>query len=73
MTCKQLGGACNQEFEANTFEEIAKKSQEHGKDMFAKNDPDHIKAMEVMQELMKNKEAMQQWFKKKRKEFEDQN
>ena len=41
--------------------------------MFAKNDPDHIKAMEVMQELMKNKEAMQQWFKKKRKEFEDQN
>ena len=25
MTCKQLGGACNLEFEANTFEEIAKK------------------------------------------------
>ena len=73
MTCKQLGGACDLEFKANTFEEIAEKSQEHGKEMFAKNDPDHLIAMEEMQKLMQDKEAMQQWFQKKRKEFEEQN
>ena len=25
MTCKQLGGACDKEFTADTFDEIAKK------------------------------------------------
>lgn len=29
MTCKQLGGACNKEFHANTFDEIAEASKSH--------------------------------------------
>ena len=27
MTCRQLGGACDKEFRANTFEEIAEQSK----------------------------------------------
>lgn len=70
MTCKQLGGACNIEFNAATFEEIAEMSKQHGMEMYQKQDTYHLKEMEAMQELMKNPEAMQQWFDSKRKEFE---
>jgi len=30
MTCKQLGGACEERFYANTFEELAAISKKHG-------------------------------------------
>ena len=36
MTCKQLGGACEQKFSVNTFEEISLLSKQHGKEMFQK-------------------------------------
>ena len=29
MTCKQLGGACEKVFHANSFEEIAEMSKKH--------------------------------------------
>ena len=29
MTCKQLGGACDRVFHANSFEEIAEMSKKH--------------------------------------------
>ena len=70
MTCKQLGGACNKEFHAATFEEMAKLSKEHGMEMFQKNDADHLKAMNEVKDLMKTPEAMKDWFDTKRKEFE---
>ena len=70
MTCKQLGGACDMEFRANTFEEIAEMSKKHGTEMFQKKDPAHMKAMEEMRDLMKSPAAMQEWFEGKRKEFE---
>ena len=70
MTCKQLGGACDLEFKANTFDEIAELSKKHGKEMFEKNDAAHLEAMHKMQELMKNPEDMKKWFEDKRKEFD---
>lgn len=73
MTCIQLGGACNQEFTANTFEEIAEMSKKHGMEMFQKKDTSHLKAMNDTQELMKSPDAMKNWFDKKRKEFEELN
>ena len=30
MSCKQLGGACEEIFEADTFEEISELSKAHG-------------------------------------------
>ncbi|MCF6251663.1 MAG: hypothetical protein L3J75_10420 [Methylococcaceae bacterium] len=70
MNCKQLGGACEKEFQANTFEEIAELSKQHGMEMFKKKDETHLKAMNEIQELMQKPEAMKEWFDSKKKEFE---
>ncbi len=70
MTCLQLGGACSKAFQANTFEEMAKLSQQHGMEMFQEKDPAHMKVMQEMQSLMQDPAAMQKWFEGKRKEFE---
>lgn len=70
MTCQQLGGACDLEFVAATFEEIAGMSKKHGMEMFQKGDAAHLKAMKEMQTLMKTPDAMNEWFDRKRKEFE---
>ena len=69
MTCRQLGGACDKEFQANSFEEIAELSKKHGMEMFQKGDQAHLNAMNEMRELMKNPGAMKDWFENKRKEF----
>jgi hypothetical protein len=70
MNCKQLGGACDKAFHADTFEEIAEMSKKHGMEMFQKNDELHLKAMNEMQELMQKPEAMGDWFENKKKEFD---
>ena len=70
MTCRQLGGACDKEFHANTFEEMAEKSKKHGMEMYQKGDEAHIHAMNKMQEMMNSPEAMKEWFEKKRREFD---
>lgn len=70
MTCKQLGGACDQKFTANTFEEIAALSKKHGMEMFQKGDPSHLEAMNEMQKMMTSPDSMNQWMEGKRKEFE---
>ena len=71
MTCNQLSGACDQEFHANTFEEIAEMSKKHGMEMFQKGDEAHLKAMNDMQALMQSPDAMAKWFEAKRQEFDD--
>jgi len=70
MTCKQLGGACNQQFHGNTFEEIAEQSKKHGMEMMQVGDKDHVKAMEEMKKRMSTPDAMKDWMTSKRKEFE---
>lgn len=71
MTCKQLGGACDLQFQAETFEEMAEKSKQHGMEMYQKGDEAHLKAMSKIQELMQSPEKMQEWFEGKRQEFEE--
>ncbi len=70
MTCKQLGGACDHIFEANTFDEMAALSKAHGMEMFQKGDEAHLKAMQEMQEMMKKPGAMDMWFAEKRTQFD---
>ena len=70
MTCYQLGGACEQEFHADTFEEMAEMSKQHGIEMFNKNDEAHLNAMKEMQKLMQDPDAMKTWFENKQKEFD---
>ncbi|RMH60589.1 MAG: DUF1059 domain-containing protein [Calditrichaeota bacterium] len=70
MTCKQLGGACDRQFQAETFEEMAEMSKQHGMEMFRRGDAAHLQAMQKMQELMKDPQAMQAWFEARRREFD---
>jgi hypothetical protein len=69
MTCIQLGGACDEAFHADSFDEMAELSQQHGKEMFQNKDEAHLKAMQTMGELMNEPEAMQQWFDARKAEF----
>lgn len=70
MTCNQLGGACEKEFKANTFEELANLSKQHGMEMFQVQDPAHMAAIGKMMQLMQDPAAMQKWFEEKRQQFE---
>ncbi|EAU52490.1 DUF1059 domain-containing protein [Amylibacter sp.] len=69
MTCKQLGGACNKTFSADTFDEIVTMSKSHGMEMFEKNDKSHLDAMEEISVLMQDQSKMQEWFNQKKEEF----
>ncbi|MFT6828518.1 MAG: hypothetical protein ACJAZV_001811 [Roseivirga sp.] len=71
MTCKQLGGACNLEFHAETFNEIAEMSKLHGMEMYKIRDADHLKAMTEMQAFMQSPVSMRDWLESKMKAFDD--
>ena len=70
MTCKQLGGACDQKFTAKTFEEIAGMSKKHGMEMFQKGDKAHVEAMKEMQKMMMTPDSMNKWMENKGNEFQ---
>lgn len=70
MTCKQLGGACDKEFTAETFEEIAEMSKTHGMEMFQKQDMAHLEAMQKVLAMMKDPELLKEWSDSKQKEFD---
>jgi predicted small metal-binding protein len=70
MTCNELGGACDLEFHADTFEEIAQISQKHGKEMFEKGDTPHLAAMNKMRDLMQSEDGMAKWMTDKQREFD---
>ena len=70
MNCNQLGGACDLEFNANTFEEMAELSKQHGMKMHQEQDAAHLEAMQAMGKLMQSPEDMKNWFESKRQEFE---
>ena len=69
MTCKQLGGGCDMEFHADTFDEIAGQSKNHAMEMFQKGDKPHLDAMNEMQKLMQSPNDMKTWMDNKRNEF----
>ena len=69
MTCKQLGGACDQLFQADSFELIVEQSKQHGKEMFLKQDKAHLEIFNKMKEIMKTPEDIKGWLEIKKKEF----
>lgn len=70
MTCKQLGGACDEEFHAETFEEMGELAKKHGMEMAEKGDEAHIKVMNEIREHMKDPEKAKEWMESKKKEFD---
>lgn len=70
MTCKELGGACDQTFSANTFDEIAMMVSKHAREMVQRGDSAHIEAMNDMRTSMTSPETMNAWMDEKRKTFD---
>ena len=70
MTCKQLGGSCDKQFRAETFEQMAELSRTHGVEMYKAGDIPHIEAMKKMQDIMKSPSGIKEWIENKIKEFE---
>lgn len=69
MTCKQLGGACDQTFRAETFDEIAMMVSKHAREMVQQGDAAHIEAMNDMRSKMSSPDAVNAWMDDKRKAF----
>lgn len=72
MTCKQLGGVCDFAITANTFDEMAKLSQQHAMQMFQQSDAAHLAAMSEMKHLMSDPIAMKKWMDARKADFETQ-
>ena len=70
MTCRQLGGGCDKEFRAESFDEMGELAKAHGMEMFQTGDAAHMEALGKMQMLMQSPEDLQAWFEGKRLEFE---
>ncbi len=71
MTCKQLGGACDQTFSANSFDEIAMMVSKHAREKVQQGDAAHIDAMNEMRNQMNSPEAMTAWMDEKRSVFNE--
>lgn len=72
MTCKQLGGACDLKFSANSFDEMAEKSRKHGQEMAAIQDEAHLGAMREMGKIMQDPSGLQNWMADRKKDFDNQ-
>ena len=70
MTCKQMGGACEETFSAETFEDMAELSKAHGMAMFQKQDAAHLAIMAEMKSMMEKPGAMEEYMANKRREFD---
>lgn len=70
MTCQQLGGACGQQFSANSFDEIAMMVSKHAREMVQNGDADHLEAMNEMRKSMSSPDAMNTWMNEKRSAFD---
>jgi hypothetical protein len=71
ITCKQLGGACDQTFSANTFDEAAMMVSKHAREMVQQGDAAHLEAMNAMRNAMTSPEAINAWMDDKRKVFNE--
>jgi hypothetical protein len=70
MTCRELGGACDQPFSANTFDEISMMVSKHAREKVQQGDAAHIEAMNEMRKNMSSPDAMNAWMDEKRRMFE---
>lgn len=72
MTCRQMGGACDETFSAASFEEMVELSKQHGMNMLQQGDEAHLKIMGEMQEIMQKPGAIEAYMAEKKKAFEEQ-
>jgi len=55
---------------ASSFEEMTEMSKAHGMEMFQKQDPEHLAAMQKIMAMMQDQELLEEWSNSKEKEFD---
>jgi hypothetical protein len=69
MTCKQMGGPCDQAFHGGTPDEVIKAEDKHLKEMTAAGDEVHGPAAKDMQNRWKHPIKGMGWYKQTKKDF----
>jgi hypothetical protein len=69
MTCRQLGGPCDEKLHGSTADEIIKQGDKHIKIMLSNGDKSHQKVMEMMNNMKKNPASGMDWYEKVKKDF----
>lgn len=69
MTCKQMGGPCDREFQSNSADEVIKAQDKHLREMVTGGDETHKKALEEMQGRWKNPLKGMGWYMSIKKDF----
>jgi predicted small metal-binding protein len=66
LICRDLGGPCDAEFTADSFEEMGKKSREHVMEQMKRSDQAHLSAANNMRSAtLEQQNAMMAEFKRK--------
>ena len=69
MTCRQLGGPCDQPLQGDDANVVIKAQDQHLKDMVAAGDTAHEPALRDMKGRWKNPLAGMGWYRKAKKDF----
>ena len=69
MTCQQLGGPCELPHHGTTADEVIKAQDQHLKEVVAKGDTTHEKALKEMKGRWKNPIKGMGWYKKAKADF----
>lgn len=69
MTCKQLGGPCDQQFRGVTADEVIKAQDRHLKDMVAGGDDTHAARHQEMQGRWKHPVSGMGWYRSTKRSF----
>ena len=69
MTCKQLGGPCEQVHHGSTADEVIKAQDSHLREMVAGGDAAHEPALKDMKGRWKHPIAGMGWYKQAKRDF----
>ena len=69
MTCRQMGGPCDEAFHGNKADEVIHAQDSHLKEMVAGGDETHKDARKAMQGRWKNPIAGMGWYLRTKKAF----
>jgi hypothetical protein len=70
MTCKQLGGPCNEQFHGSTADDVIKAQDQHLKERVAMGDKAHKEALDAMEARWMNPTGGMDWYNKAKSDFE---
>lgn len=69
MTCRQMGGPCDQAFRGEKADDVINQQDQHLKEMVAAGDQDHVPANDDMRGRWKHPIKGMGWYKDTKKAF----